>query len=109
MRSVTPIIANITEPGDVRQAVRQPRPNLIFHLAAQLSVAASWSDPLSALQLNAGGAVHLLEALRAERLSPRVVLIGSGEQYGLVKPEEHPINEETLPRSISHYRVSKLA
>src|SRR6266568_1235578 len=78
-------------------------------LAAQSSVAASWNDPLSTLQVNAGGAIHLLEALRAERLSPRVLLVGSGEQYGLVKPEENPINEDSLPRPINPYGVSKLA
>ncbi len=109
MKNVTPLVADITQPEQIRQAVAESRPDLIFHLAAQSSVAASWSEPLSTLQVNAGGAVHLLEALRAERLSPRVVLIGSGEQYGLVKPEENPINEESLPRPISPYGVSKLA
>jgi GDP-4-dehydro-6-deoxy-D-mannose reductase len=109
MKSVTPLIADITQSEQMRQAVAHSRPDLIFHLAAQSSVAASWNDPLSTLQVNAGGAVHLLEALRAEHLSPRVILVGSGEQYGLVKPEENPINEESLPRPISPYGVSKLA
>jgi len=109
MKSVRPLLADITQPEQMRQAVAQAQPDLIFHLAAQSSVAASWNDPLSTLQVNAGGAIHLLEALRAERLSPRVLLVGSGEQYGLVKPEENPINEDSLPRPINPYGVSKLA
>jgi GDP-4-dehydro-6-deoxy-D-mannose reductase len=109
VKNVTSLIADITQPEQVRQAIADSRPDLIFHLAAQTSVAASWNDPLSTLQVNAGGVIHLLEALRAEHLSTRVILVGSGEQYGLVKPEENPINEESLPRPISPYGVSKLA
>ena len=109
MQSVTPLITDITKPEDVRRAVRQSRPDLIFHLAAQSSVTASWNDPLFTLQVNAGGTLHLLEALRAEHLSPRVVLVSSGELYGQVKLEENPINEESLPRPVSPYGVSKLA
>jgi GDP-4-dehydro-6-deoxy-D-mannose reductase len=106
---VTQLLADITHPEQIRQVVNQSQPDLIFHLAAQSSVAASWNDPLATLQANAGGTIQLLEALRAEHLSPRVVLVGSGEQYGLVKPEENPINEEQLPRPINPYGISKLA
>ncbi len=109
MEYVTLLTADITHPEQMRQAVIQSRPDLIFHLAAQSSVAASWDDPLSTLQINAGGIIQLLETLRAEHLSPRVVLVGSGEQYGLVKPEENPINEECLPRPINPYGIAKLA
>ena len=61
MKNVTPLVADITQPEQMRQAVAESWPDLIFHLAAQSSVAASWSDPLSTLQVNAGGAIHLLE------------------------------------------------
>jgi GDP-4-dehydro-6-deoxy-D-mannose reductase len=109
MHRVTSLIADIIDPEAVRSAIRQSRPDLVFHLAAQSSVTASWNDPPLTLQVNAGGTIHLLEALRAEHLSPRIILVGSGEQYGQVKPEENPLNEESLPRPISPYGISKLA
>lgn len=101
--------ADLLDSAQVHRAIAQSQPNLIFHLAAQSSVAASWKAPMRTLEINAGGAIHLFEALHAECLSPRVLLVGSGEQYGLVSPEENPINEECLPRPANPYAVSKVA
>lgn len=107
MKSVTLIEADITHPEQMRHAVAQSQPDWVFHLAAQSSVAASWADPAFTLRVNADGPLQLLEALRAEHLSPRIILVGSGEQYGLVHPEENPIREEVAFRPINPYGVSK--
>ncbi len=109
IRDVTPLVVDITQPERVRHAIAQVQPDLVFHLAAQPSVAASWSDPEQALKVNAGGALHLFEALRNERLSPRIILVGSGEQYGMIQPEENPLREESLFRPVNPYAVSKAA
>ena len=109
MSDVTLIEADITHQDQIRYALAQSQPDWVFHLAAHSSVAASWADPASTLRMNAGGAVQLLEALRAEHLSSRVVLVGSGEQYGQVRPEENPIHEEIAFRPINPYGVSKAA
>ncbi len=68
--------ADITQAEDVRQALAESCPDVIFHLAAQVSVAASWSDPVQTLQVNALGAVRLLEAARLEQPTARIVLVG---------------------------------
>jgi len=108
-QDVTLIAVDITHPEQMRHAVAQSQPDCVLHLAAQSSVAASWADPASTLRINAGGTIQLLEALRAEHLSPRIILVGSGEQYGLVQPGENPIREETAFRPITPYGVSKSA
>lgn len=102
-------LADLTDAGQVHAAIASVRPDLIFHLAAQSSVAASWADPARTLAINAGGTITLLEAIRAAGIAPRIVLIGSGEQYGLVRPEDNPIAEECLPRPANPYAVSKVA
>lgn len=101
--------ADLLERKQVQRAIAESQPDLVFHLAAQASVAESWSMPSRTLEINAGGALHLFEALRAERLAPRILVVGSGEQYGLVSPEENPIKEECLPRPTNPYAVSKVA
>lgn len=101
------LVADITRLEDIRQAVAESRPDLVIHLAAQSSVAMSWNDPLGTLKVNAGGTIHLLEALRSEQLTPRIVLIGSGEQYGMVRTEDNPIREECPFRPANPYAVSK--
>jgi GDP-4-dehydro-6-deoxy-D-mannose reductase len=109
MAPVTLIEADITHREQMRYTVAQSRPDWVFHLAAQSSVAASWADPVSTLRINTEGTLQLLEALRAEHLTPRIVLVGSAEQYGLVRPEENPIKEEAAFRPINPYGVSKSA
>jgi GDP-4-dehydro-6-deoxy-D-mannose reductase len=102
------LVADITQPEAIRQVVAMSQPDLIIHLAAQSSVSASWQDPLGTLEVNAGGVIHLLEALRSEQLTPRIVLVGSGEQYGMVHPEDIPIREECPFRPANPYAVSKV-
>src|SRR5260370_10954730 len=108
MSDVKLLVADITQPGAIRKVVAQSQPDLIIHLAAQSSVSASWKDPLGTLKVNAGETIHLLEALRAEQLAPRIVLVGSGEQYGMVRPEENPIREECPFRPANPYAVTKV-
>ena len=109
MSDVRLSVADITQPEVVRQVVAEVKPDLIIHLAAQSSVSASWKDPSGTLRVNAGGTIHLLEALRSEQLTPRVVLVGSGEQYGMVRPEDNPIREECPFRPANPYAASKAA
>lgn len=109
VKSVIPLVADIAQPELVRQAVADSQPDLIFHLAAQSSVAASWVNPVETLKINTEGAIHLFEALRSEQLAPRVVVVGSGEQYGVVQPEENPIREGCPFRPVNPYAVAKAA
>ena len=52
--------------GDlVRGAVMESSPEIVFHLAAQPSVLASYAHPVETFETNIIGTVHLLEALRA--------------------------------------------
>ncbi len=64
----------------VRAAVDQCRPNVVLHLAAA-GVAEPGVDASVALDVNAGGAVRLLQALSNVDLR-RVVLVGTCYEYG---------------------------
>ena len=109
MSDVRLSVADVTQPEAVRQVVAVAQPDLVIHPAAQSSVSASWKDPSGTLRVNAGGTIHLLEALRSEQLTPRIVLVGSGEQYGMVHPEDNPIREECPFRPANPYAASKAA
>ena len=108
LECITPLKADILQADDVRQALAQARPDLIFHLAAQSSVAASWVDPMQTLQVNALGTLHLLEIVRQEHPTTRVVLVGSAEQYGAVQAHENPIHEEQPFKPGNPYAISKV-
>jgi len=85
------------------------RPDCIFHLAAQSSVALSWEKPALTVDINIKGSVNLLEALRVMQNPPKVLLVGSGEEYGYILPEELPIKEDTLMRPRNIYACTKVA
>lgn len=107
LRQVIPLQADVTQAEEVLQALAQSCPDVIFHLAAQASVAASWSDPIRTLQVNAIGTLHLLETVRLEHPTARIVLVGSGEVYGAALPHENPIREECPLRPVNPYAVAK--
>jgi GDP-4-dehydro-6-deoxy-D-mannose reductase len=110
--SIDPRIRLVT--GDLQQrvavesAVRQSRPDAVYHLAGQASVARSLADPLDTLLNNVVGQVNLLEACAAEVPEARILVIGSSEEYGLIEPDELPIRESREFRPISPYAVSKV-
>lgn len=101
--------ADLMQRDQVAAALREARPDAIYHLAAQASVARSLNDPLPTLLNNVVAQVNLLEAVAEAGLDPRILVVGSNEEYGLTRPDELPIVETKELRPISPYAVSKVA
>jgi GDP-4-dehydro-6-deoxy-D-mannose reductase len=101
--------ADLQDPVSVRRALEQVRPDRLVHLAAQSSPQRSWEDPAGTLKTNLLGLLHLLEAARTLSLEPRLLVVGSAEEYGLVQPHQMPLREEAPLRPASPYAVSKVA
>ncbi|MFA0730883.1 MAG: hypothetical protein LKKZDAJK_001383 [Candidatus Fervidibacter sp.] len=93
----------------VRNALKEAKPDWIFHLAAQSYVPTSWSAPADTMHINIIGTVNLFEALRQLDLDCRVQVAGSSEEYGLQFEHELPIKETNPLRPLSPYAVSKVA
>ncbi len=78
----------------------------VFHLAARVSVPESQLFPRDYTQVNVGGTVTLMEALRDARVR-RIVFASSGTIYGDQDTAPYHEKMEVHPRSA--YAVSKLA
>jgi len=90
--------------------LEQVKPDFIFHLAAQPIVSLSYRDPWGTLENNIRMQLNILQALvELEMHHSRVLVVGSGEVYGPVKPEELPIGEAQPFRPANPYAVSKVA
>lgn len=100
--------------GDLRNAlwvdelVQDVAPDIVFHLAAWSDVGGSWQQPWTTYELNIQCQLYLLDALRRRRPNCRTVVVTSNEVYGLVHPEDLPVDEETKFRPHSPYGVSKV-
>lgn len=98
---------NILDKNAITDLLEQTRPQYIFLLAAQSSVALSWENPQLTIDVNIKGSVNVLEAVRQLSYSPRVLLIGSGEEYGHVSQASIPIAEDTPQRPGNIYAATK--
>lgn len=85
---------DILDADAVFRLLQKVHPDYIFHLAAQSSVAAAWKNPGITVDINVHGVVNVLEAVRKLEFRTRILLVGSGEEYGLVRPDEIPVSEE---------------
>jgi UDP-glucose 4-epimerase len=83
-----------------------PDVQCVYHLAARVSVAQSILYPRDYSQVNVGGTVSLMEAMRDMGVR-RVVFASSGAIYG--RQPEQPVHETDLPHPDSPYAVSKWA
>ncbi len=100
---------DMRDAGAVRELVRASRPDAVLHLAAQSFVPASFQDPADTLAVNLNGTLHLLQALRDEAFTGRLLFVSSADVYGAVEPEALPVTEARLPTPRNPYAVSKLA
>ncbi|MFZ9859349.1 MAG: GDP-mannose 4,6-dehydratase [Roseiflexaceae bacterium] len=82
-------------------------PDVIIHLAAQASVAKSFNDPLGTMLDNVMPSVALMQYAVELKLDPLCIFAGSNEIFGMVAPDEMPINEQQPLRPVTPYGVSK--
>jgi UDP-glucose 4-epimerase len=80
--------------------------DVVYHLAARVSVPESVLYPRDYNAVNVGGTVSLMEAIHDVGIQ-RVVLASSGAVYGDIP--EQPLREDMIPNPRSPYAVSKLA
>ena len=89
--------------------VARVRPDVLFHLAAFSAPSLSVAAPHETLRVNVFSTLNLLEAVRHNSAHTVVVNIGSGDEYGDVRPQDLPITEATELRPVNPYAVSKVA
>lgn len=98
---------NILKKEDVISLLFEVRPDYIFHLAAQSSVGIAWKNPTLTIDINIKGSVNVMDAVRELYYKPRILLIGSGEEYGYIQEGEIPIGEENRLRPGNIYAATK--
>ncbi len=100
---------DILDSAGLTEMIRQVSPDVVYHLAGMAHVHESWTSRRATIETNFMGTFHLLEACRALPVFPKVLLIGSGECYGVVPEKEQPIDESRPLAPASPYAVSKIA
>jgi GDP-4-dehydro-6-deoxy-D-mannose reductase len=102
-------VADVAEPAEVDRVIAAVRPERIFHLAAITFVPDSIHDPAAAMRVNVLGALHVFAAVQRHAPGCRVLVVGSGDAYGAVQPDDLPVRETCPFRPLSPYAASKAA
>lgn len=86
---------DILDAEAVSEVICRIQPDVIYHLAAQSSVSVSWKKPQLTADINVIGTINVLEAVRVcDKKDIRLLLIGSGEEYGFIRKDACPLTEE---------------
>ena len=85
------------------------RPELVFHLAAQIDVRKSVEDPYFDAAVNVGGTANVLEAARATGVGRVIFVSTGGALYGEGADKQLPLPESTPIAPLSGYGQSKYA
>jgi GDP-4-dehydro-6-deoxy-D-mannose reductase len=102
-----PLDVDVTDAMALARAVRATAPQSVIHLAGKSSVADSWGEVAEVWRVNVLGTVNMLEAVRAEAPEVRVLVVSTGQVYGLA--DQIPTAEESRIAPLSPYAASKAA
>ena len=91
----------------MQRVLDQTRPDVIFHLAAQISVSHSVEDPSFDASVNVVGTVRLAEAARRAEVRKVVHTSSGGSVYGT--PPTYPTSEDIPIDPASPYAAGKVA
>jgi len=90
---------------DLPGIMAKERPEIINHHAAQISVPASVTDPLTDADINLIGLLNLLECAVNSGVKKVIFISSGGAVYG--EAEQCPTPEDYPPKPLSPYAVSK--
>ncbi|HEU5142771.1 MAG TPA: NAD-dependent epimerase/dehydratase family protein [Solirubrobacterales bacterium] len=100
---------DIREAEILRGLAVERKPDVIFHLAAQIDVRRSVEDPAFDAAVNVGGTANVLEAARNAGCRRVVFSSTGGAIYGEGEGKQLPLSEEAPVAPLSPYGQSKFA
>ena len=97
---------DLLDPGSCLRLIEHAEPDVIYNLAAQSFVGASFAQPVATAQMTGIGPLHMLEAIRQVDKKIKFYQASTSELYGRVRAV--PQNEDTPFYPRSPYAIAKL-
>ncbi len=97
----------ISDFQSVFKVIKDTQPEIIFHVAGQAFVPSSFEHAAETFKTNVIGTINVFEAVKASEISPRIIVVTSGEVYGETfgLPSLH--TEQSIPQPVNPYAASK--
>jgi GDP-4-dehydro-6-deoxy-D-mannose reductase len=95
--------------GGIKQLLLAYKPTHIAHFASVSSVSQSWERPVESFTNNTNIFLNIVESVRKLGLSPRILSIGSSEEYGNYPQHALPLKEYYQLRPCNPYAIARVA
>lgn len=102
------VYADLNDESSLNIAIKDSRPDYVFHLAAQSFPKTSFDSPVDTLNTNVQGTARLLEACRRHAPDAIIHVCASSEVFGKVPRSKLPIDEDCTFHPASPYAISKV-
>lgn len=107
------IKGDITDSYRIHQIISEIKPTIIYHFAAQGINGISYDNPLLTINVNIDGTLHLLEAIKNNKLfNTKFIFAGSSTEYGKSSSAAGTaaggLHEDIPLQPITPYGVSKV-
>ncbi len=89
--------------------IEQFLPDYLLHLASLSSVSMSWEKPVLIYINNMNIYLNLLESIKKLKKPPRLLSVGSSEQYGILSKRFLPVTENFELTPNSPYAVARVS
>jgi len=93
--------------NNLKKIIEKVRPDEIYHLAAISFVPTSLMNPKLTFDTNLDGTLNLYQAIIELKIEPKILFVGSADEYGSIKNSDLPIKENCPLRPINPYSISK--
>ncbi len=100
---------DVCNPDQLQSLISQVQPDDVVHLAAITTLKESFDNPRATYDINFGGTLNMLMALRASGFAGRFLFVSSSEIYGRLSEDDLPVAEPIPVKPLSPYAVAKLA
>ena len=105
--------ADLLDRTSLANAIKESKPDVVYHFAAQSFPGSSFKTPISTVTTNTVGSINFFEELLIARnnkiCDPIIINCSTSEVFGMPQENEVPIKETNPIRAANPYSISKVA
>ncbi len=98
---------NLKDVDSIARLLDSIRPDVIFDLKVQDSVGQAWKNPNETVNINVIETINLLNVVKDLDYMPRLIIGGSGEEYGNLGFDHLPLKESETPHPVNIFGATK--
>jgi len=109
INKITLFECDIRSYNTLKKIIKKVNPDEIYHLAAISFIPTALKNPKITFDTNLCGTLNLYQVVIDLKINPKILFVGSADEYGLVKEANLPIKEDCPLCPMNPYAISKVS